>query len=111
MFQLAFKRAGNQMSRSFPSSTGRGTCVRYIVGGKMNDKNQGQRINMEICLKFGKSASETLAILVMTYGENAMKIMINFELRRWLKKEPNWKEDPRIEQPKTQRRCAKVGRV
>jgi hypothetical protein len=77
----------------------------------MNDKNQGQRINMEICLKIGKSASETLAILVMTYGEHAMNLSINFELRRWFKKEPNGKGDPKIEQPKTQRRCAKVDRV
>jgi hypothetical protein len=39
----------------------------------MSDKNLEQRINIKVCVKIGKSASETLAILTMVYGEYAMK--------------------------------------
>ena len=39
----------------------------------MSDKNLEQRINIKFCVKIGKSASETLALLTMTYVENAMK--------------------------------------
>jgi len=53
------------MSRSFPSST----CPWYQVGGKVSDKNGEQRINVKFCVKIGKSASETLVLLTMVYGE------------------------------------------
>jgi hypothetical protein len=39
----------------------------------MNDKNLEQRINVKFCVKIGKSASETLALLILAYGEYAMK--------------------------------------
>jgi hypothetical protein len=35
----------------------------------MSDKNLEQRINNKFCVKTGKSASETLALLTVTYGE------------------------------------------
>jgi hypothetical protein len=45
----------------------------YMVGGKMSDKNLEQRINIKFCVKIGKSASETLALLTVAYVEHAMK--------------------------------------
>jgi len=39
----------------------------------MSDKNLEQRINIKFCAKIGKSASETLALLTVAYGEYAMK--------------------------------------
>jgi hypothetical protein len=39
----------------------------------MNDKNLLQRININFCMKVGKSASETLALLTVAYGEYTMK--------------------------------------
>jgi hypothetical protein len=38
----------------------------------MSDKNLEQQINTKFCVKIGKSASETLALLTMAYGEYAM---------------------------------------
>jgi hypothetical protein len=34
----------------------------------MSDKNLKQRINIKFCVKIGKIASETLAILTVAYG-------------------------------------------
>jgi hypothetical protein len=39
----------------------------------MSDENQEQRINIKFCGIIGKSASETLALLTVAYGEYAMK--------------------------------------
>jgi hypothetical protein len=39
----------------------------------MSDKNLEQRISIKFCVKIGKSASETLALLTVAYGEYAMK--------------------------------------
>jgi hypothetical protein len=41
----------------------------------MSDKNLEQRINIRFCVKIGKNANETLALLTKTvaYGEYAMK--------------------------------------
>jgi hypothetical protein len=61
------------MSRSFPSSRGGSTCPWYTFGGKMSDKNLLQRINIKFCVKIGKSASETLALLTLAYGEYTIK--------------------------------------
>jgi hypothetical protein len=61
------------MSRLFPSSRGSSTCPWYTVDGKMCDKNLEQRINIKFCVKTGKSASETLALLTAAYGEYTMK--------------------------------------
>jgi len=44
----------------------------------MSDKNLEQRINIKFCVKIGKSASETLALLPVAYGEYAMKKSIVF---------------------------------
>jgi len=43
-----------------------------MVGGKMSDKNLEQQINIKFCVRIGKSASETLAILTVAYGEYTM---------------------------------------
>jgi len=39
----------------------------------MSDKNLDQRINIKFCVKIGKRASETLALLTVAYGEYSMK--------------------------------------
>jgi hypothetical protein len=70
------------MSHSFPSSRGSSICPWHTVGGKMIDKSLEQRINIKFCVKIGKSASETLALLTMAYGEYAMKKMSVFEWHR-----------------------------
>jgi len=51
----------------------------------MCDKNLEQRINIKFCVKIGKSASETLALLTDAYGEYAMKKSSVFEWHRWFK--------------------------
>jgi hypothetical protein len=43
------------------------------VGGNLSDKNLEQRISIKFCVKIHKSASETLALLTVAYGEQAMK--------------------------------------
>jgi hypothetical protein len=67
------------MSLSFPSSKGNSTRPWYIVGGKTSNNNLEQPINIKFCVKTGKSASETLAILTVAYGEYAMKQTILIE--------------------------------
>jgi len=67
------------MSHLFPSSRGSSTCPWYTAGGKMSDKNLEQQINIKFCVKIGKSASETLALLTVAYGEYAMKKSSVFE--------------------------------
>jgi hypothetical protein len=57
------------MSRSFPSSRESSICPRYTVGIKISDKNLVQQINIKFCVKIGKNASETLALLTVAYGE------------------------------------------
>jgi len=78
----------------------------------MSDKNLEQRINNKFCVKIGKSASETLALLTVAYGEYAMKKSSVFE---WYKRFKEGREDvqgdPRSGQPKTQRTDANVDRV
>jgi hypothetical protein len=51
-------------------------CPWYKVGGKMSDKNLEQRINIKFCVQIVKSASETLALLTVAYGEYAMKKLV-----------------------------------
>jgi hypothetical protein len=67
------------MSRSFPSSRGSSTCPWYTVGGKLSDTNLLQRINIKLCVKIGKSASETLALFTVAYGEYTVKKQSVFE--------------------------------
>ena len=55
------------------------------LAGKVSDKNLEQRINIEFCVKIGNSASETLALLTVAYGEYAMKKLSVFEWHRQFK--------------------------
>jgi hypothetical protein len=48
-------------------------CPLYAVGGKMSDKNLDQWIHVKFCVKIGKRASETLALLTLDYGEYTTK--------------------------------------
>jgi hypothetical protein len=48
-------------------------CVWYSIGGKMSDKNLEQQINIKFCVKIGKRASQTLALLTVAYGEYTVK--------------------------------------
>jgi hypothetical protein len=78
----------------------------------MSYKNQGQRINMKICLKIGNSGSETLVLLTFCYGEYAIKKSSVFEWRRRFKEgQDDVQDDPRSRQPKPQRTDANVDRV
>ena len=100
------------MIRSFPSSRGRSACPWYTIGGKLIDKNLEQRINIKICVKIGKNASETLALLTVAYGEYAMKKSSLFEWQRRFKEgRENVQYDQSSGQPKTQKTDANVDRV
>jgi hypothetical protein len=78
----------------------------------MSDKNLEQRINIKFCVKIGKSASETLALLTVVYGEYAMKKLSVFEWHRRFKEgREDVLGDPRSGQPKTQRTETNVDRV
>jgi DNA-binding NarL/FixJ family response regulator len=84
-----------------------------IYGWRKNsDKNLEQRIKIKFCLKIDKSASETLALLTVAYGEYAMKKSSVFEWHRRSKEgREDVKDDPRRWQPKTQRTDRNVDRV
>jgi len=73
----------------------------------MSDKNMEQWINIRFCVKIGKSASETLALLTVAYGEYAMKKSSVFEWHRRFKER---REDVQ-DDPKTQRTDANVDRL
>jgi hypothetical protein len=73
----------------------------------MSDKNLEQRINIKFCVKIGKSAIETSALLTLAYGEYAMKKSSVFE---WHRRE-DVQDHPRRGQPKTPRTVANVDRV
>lgn len=48
-------------------------CSWYTVDGNISDQNLEQRMNIKFCMKTGKSASDMLALLTLTYGECIMK--------------------------------------
>jgi hypothetical protein len=78
----------------------------------MSDKNREQRKNMKFCVKIGNSASETLALLTVAYGEFAMKKSSVFEFHRRLKEgREDVQGDLRSGQSKTQRTDVNVERV
>jgi len=79
-----------------------------MVNGKMSDKNLEQQINIKFCVKIGKSASETLALLTVVYGEYTMKKWSVFEWHRWFKEGQDVQDDSRSRQAKTQRTDANV---
>jgi hypothetical protein len=83
----------------------------YTAGGKMSDKNLEQRINIKFCVKFDKSASETLVLLTIAYGEYAMKKSSVCEWHRRFKEGRYVQDDQRSGQPKTHRTDANVDRV
>jgi hypothetical protein len=88
------------MSRSFPSSRGSSTCPWYSVGGKISDSLE-QRINIQFCVKIGKSASETLPLRTVAYGEYAMKkLSVSEWHRRFEEGREDVQDDQRSEQPK-----------
>jgi len=87
-------------------------CPWYTVGGKMSDKNLEQRMNIKFCVKIGKSASETLALLTVAYGEYTMKKLSVFEWHRQFKEGlEDVQDDSRSGQSKTQGTNANVDRV
>jgi hypothetical protein len=78
----------------------------------MRDKNLEQRINIKFCVKIGKSASETLALLTVAYGEYAVKNSSVFEWHRRFKEgREDVQDDPRSGQRKTQRTDTNVDRA
>jgi hypothetical protein len=102
----------NQMSYSFPNSRRSSTCPWYTLGRKMVDKNLEQWVNISFCVKIGKSASETLALLTFGYGEYSMKKLSVFERHRRFKEgREDVQDKTRSGQPETQRRDANMDRV
>jgi hypothetical protein len=78
----------------------------------MSDKNLEQRIDIKFCVKIGNSASETLSILTVAYGEYAMKKSRVFDWHRLFKEgRDDVQCDPRSGQLKTQRTDGNVDRV
>jgi transposase len=78
----------------------------------MSDKKLEQRINIKFCVKIGKSASETLALLTVAYGEYDMRKSSVFEWHgRFKEGREDVRDDPRSGQPKTQRTETNVDRV
>jgi len=78
----------------------------------MSDKNLEERINIKFCVKIGKSANETLALLIVAYGEYAMKKSSVLEWHKRFKEgREDVQDDQRSGQPKTQRTDANVDRV
>jgi hypothetical protein len=51
----------------------------------MSDKTLEQRKNIKFCVKIGKSASETLTLLIVVYGEYAINKSSVFESHRRFK--------------------------
>jgi hypothetical protein len=89
------------MSHSFPSR-GSSTYPWYTVGGKISDKNM-EWINIKFCVKIGKSANETFALLTLAHSEYAMKKSSVFEWHRRFKE--GWgdvQDDQRSGKTKTQ---------
>jgi hypothetical protein len=67
---------------------------------------------IKFCVKIGKCASEMLALLMLAYGEYAMKKFSVFEWQRWFKKgQADMQDDPRSGQPKSQRTGANVNTI
>jgi hypothetical protein len=52
----------------------------------MSDKSLEQRINIKFCVNLGRSASKTLALSTLAYGEYAMKKWSVFEWHRRFEK-------------------------
>jgi hypothetical protein len=78
----------------------------------MCDKNLEQQINIMFCVKIGKSASETLALLTVAYSEYAiMKLSVFKWHRRFKEGQEDVQDDPKSWQPKTQRTSANVDRI
>jgi hypothetical protein len=70
----------------------------------MSEKNFVQQINITFCVKIGKSASETLALLTVACGKYAMKKSSVFEWHSHFKEgREDMQDDPRSGQPKTHR--------
>jgi hypothetical protein len=73
-----------------------------VYGCRKNEyKDLEQRMNIKFCVKIGKSASETLALLTVANGEYTMKKKSVFEWHRRVKEgREDVKDDARNGQPK-----------
>jgi hypothetical protein len=78
----------------------------------MSDKNLEQQINIKFCVKIGKSASETLSLLIAAYGEYVMMKSSVFEWHgRFKEGREAVQDDPRSGKPKMQRTDVNMDRV
>jgi alpha-D-ribose 1-methylphosphonate 5-triphosphate synthase subunit PhnL len=69
----------------------------------MSDKNLEQWVNITFCVKIGKSASGTLALLKLAYGEYAMKkSSVSGWHMEFKVEQEDVQDDLRIEELKTQ---------
>jgi transposase len=78
----------------------------------MSDKRLEQRINIKLCARLGKSASETLQLLKEAYGADAMKKTSVFVWHKRFKKgRVDVKDDERSGRPRTRRTDENVEKV
>jgi hypothetical protein len=63
----------------------------------MCDKNLEQGINIKFCVRIGKSASETLALLTVAYDEYTMKKSSVFEWHRRFKEGREHVQDAKMQ--------------
>jgi transposase len=80
------------------------SVVYCCVGGNLSDENLEQRISIKFCVQFGKSVSETLALLTVAYGEYVVKkSSVSEWQRRFMEGQEDLQDNPRSGQPQTQR--------
>jgi hypothetical protein len=100
------------VSGSSPSSGGVSACEWYTVARKIIGKIQERQIYIKFCLRVGKSASGTLALLTLNYDEYPKKKSSGFEWQMWFTEgREDVQHDSRIGNPETHRTEARVSRV
>jgi hypothetical protein len=75
----------------------------------MSDKYLEQRINIRFCVKIGKSASETFALLTLAYGEYVMKNWSVTEWHRGSRRGENFAGQPKNWAAKNAKNICKCG--
>jgi hypothetical protein len=79
---------------------------------KLSDQFLEQQINIKFCVKLGKYASNTCALLSKAYGEEAMKKSSVSEWHMWFEEgRENVEDDERSGHPRSHRTIEYAGKV